>query len=157
MDFYDQLEAFKKTNRLGYQDLGALIGKSGDTFRKAVSRRSLSDLEKREILNSIEHGKNSEKPLKEYVSQIFGDNRIGAIDPIQIIIKKLEQLFNESQKERAAIAKASHVILENTDRILLDTKEIAEITSENNEILNNNKKAITDLSDFLNGRVSSKA
>jgi len=45
MDFYEKLLSFKKTNKLNNNDLGALILMNGDTFRKALTRKSLSDLE----------------------------------------------------------------------------------------------------------------
>lgn len=44
-DFYEQLIAYKSVNKMSYEDLGALIGKSGDAMRMAVKRRSLSVLE----------------------------------------------------------------------------------------------------------------
>lgn len=49
MDFYDNITALKKEKKLTNADLGAIIGMSGDAFRMASKRQSLSELEKNEI------------------------------------------------------------------------------------------------------------
>ncbi len=49
MDFYDELEKVKKDLRITNEDIGKVIDKSGDTLRKALNRKSLSNLEKEAI------------------------------------------------------------------------------------------------------------
>lgn len=45
MDLYEKIIRFKKEKSLNNNDLGYIILMNGDTFRKALSRKSLSDLE----------------------------------------------------------------------------------------------------------------
>lgn len=45
MDFYEQLEKYKKTNRLTNEEIGALVDKKSEAFRIALKRKSLSKLE----------------------------------------------------------------------------------------------------------------
>lgn len=49
MDFYDKIPSLKKDKKLNNNDLGKLIGMKGDAFRKAIGRKSLSELEIIEI------------------------------------------------------------------------------------------------------------
>lgn len=49
MNFYDNLSGIKKERKLTNADIGNIIGMSGDAFRMAVKRESLSDLEIKEI------------------------------------------------------------------------------------------------------------
>ncbi|TDO67719.1 hypothetical protein EV143_1303 [Flavobacterium chryseum] len=49
MDFYDNILAIKKERKLTNADIGAVINMSGDAFRMANKRQSLSELEKNEI------------------------------------------------------------------------------------------------------------
>lgn len=45
MDFYEKIIKFKKDKSLNNNNLGQVVLMNGDTFRKALSRKSLSDLE----------------------------------------------------------------------------------------------------------------
>ena len=72
MDFYEELEEFKKEHGFNNKELGEIVGKSGDTFRKAVNRKSLSDLEMKELKRLIQFGKNSGSvSLKEATDKLF--------------------------------------------------------------------------------------
>lgn len=53
MDFYEKLQVFKKEKGLSNKDLGPIILMNGDTFRKALSRKSLSELELKALENFI--------------------------------------------------------------------------------------------------------
>lgn len=44
-DFYSALLEYKHDNKLNNSDLGGIINKSGDAFRMAISRKSLTKLE----------------------------------------------------------------------------------------------------------------
>lgn len=49
MDFYDNILVLKKERKLTNADIGAIINMTGDAFRMANKRKSLSELEKNEI------------------------------------------------------------------------------------------------------------
>ncbi len=49
MDFYQQLKSYKETSGLSNKELGGHIKMSGDAFRMAVKRESLSELEKQTL------------------------------------------------------------------------------------------------------------
>ncbi|WP_299153138.1 hypothetical protein [uncultured Christiangramia sp.] len=53
MDQYEELIRIKKMLKLNNSDLGSLIGKSGDTFRKAMNRKSLTDHDLKALVKSI--------------------------------------------------------------------------------------------------------
>jgi hypothetical protein len=49
MDFYKLLALHKTTKKLSNKDLGSIIGMEGEAFRMAVNRKSLSNLQIKEI------------------------------------------------------------------------------------------------------------
>jgi phage repressor protein C with HTH and peptisase S24 domain len=49
MDFYEELIVQKAKRKLSNKQLGAIIGMEGETFRMAISRKSLSGLQIKEI------------------------------------------------------------------------------------------------------------
>lgn len=49
MDFYDRLLLYKSKNKLGYRELGAYIGLKDAAMRMAVTRKTLSGLQIREL------------------------------------------------------------------------------------------------------------
>jgi len=49
MDFYDKLLSYKAVNKLSWSDIGSVINKEQATMRIAVNRKSLSELEIREL------------------------------------------------------------------------------------------------------------
>ena len=53
MDLYDKIKEIKKAYKLNNKDLGSLIGKSGDTFRKGMNRKSLNDYEIKSLAKAI--------------------------------------------------------------------------------------------------------
>ncbi len=52
MDFYDKLRLYKSKENLKWETIGEYISMNGPAIRMAVKRKSLSDLEKKE-LNSV--------------------------------------------------------------------------------------------------------
>lgn len=54
-NFYDVLAAYKAKNKLKNKDLGSIIGKSGEAFRMAVVRKSLSKLEQEKFQELFEN------------------------------------------------------------------------------------------------------
>lgn len=48
-DFYEQVKAVKKEHRLNNEDLGVVLGMTGPAFRMALSRESLSHLQKQAL------------------------------------------------------------------------------------------------------------
>ena len=62
MDIYDQLTKVKKLLKLTNEDFGTLIEKTGDTFRKSMNRKSLTDYEIEAIAKSLDKMKLSKDP-----------------------------------------------------------------------------------------------
>lgn len=65
MDFYEKIIRFKKGKSLNNNDLGYIILMNGDTFRKALSRKSLSDLEIKALDSFIENFDNKQDNLNQ--------------------------------------------------------------------------------------------
>jgi len=42
MNFYEQILFIKSSKKLTYKDIGAIVGKTGEAFRMAINRKSLS-------------------------------------------------------------------------------------------------------------------
>lgn len=59
MDFYKMLAIEKKERKLTNEAIGAFIGMEGETFRMAVVRQSLDDLQVKEIKRIFDSNKNS--------------------------------------------------------------------------------------------------
>jgi len=66
MDFYEALENAKKNKILKIRDIAALLSKEYDAVRMAISRRSLSELEKREIIRTFKFDKSEQKRTEPY-------------------------------------------------------------------------------------------
>lgn len=74
MDYFLNLKKFKKLLSLNNADLGRMVGKSGDTFRKALNRKSLSLLELSLIFQELLTDKYPKKPeLKTELIEIYND------------------------------------------------------------------------------------
>jgi len=56
MDFYVQIEKLKKLHGINNKLVGQILEKSGDTFRKAMNRKSLTDLEIMHIAETLRRG-----------------------------------------------------------------------------------------------------
>ena len=70
MDFYDNIIAFKKTNRLNNNDLGLIVLMNGDTFRKALNRKSLSEMEIKVLEEFMSKGIEKNEPLGKNSSMV---------------------------------------------------------------------------------------
>ena len=53
MSFYNDIKSYKKEHKINNDDLGLLLGKTGDVVRKSLSRQSLSNLEIAALKNYI--------------------------------------------------------------------------------------------------------
>lgn len=96
MDIYDQINRVKKTLKLNNNDLGQILEKSGDTFRKALNRKSLSDAEIKlisETLSVLKQGSNS--------NEIQEINELDRLITVKIQKNKssiLDKILNEDQE-----------------------------------------------------------
>lgn len=63
-NFYEKLKKYKELNSLTYSDLGKIISVSGDTFRMAFTRKTISDIRKEKLLSIIENEQNEQKEKK---------------------------------------------------------------------------------------------
>ncbi|WP_179022017.1 hypothetical protein [Winogradskyella forsetii] len=87
-DIYDDIISIKKALKLNNEDLGSLLNKSGDTFRKSMSRKSLSDFELKALLKTLSNV-NSEKD-SDTLSKIQE-----ALNKIRTKIQKNKQLIRD--------------------------------------------------------------
>lgn len=65
MDFYERLTIEKAQRKLNNKALGAIIGMEGETFRMATNRKSLNQLQIREIEKFFDSKKDSSKKTNE--------------------------------------------------------------------------------------------
>ena len=76
MDFYERLKAHKALKKLGWKSIGEILSKNDAAIRIAVERKSLSELEKKEINRVLfsegnyisEYPKNLEEAIEIVVS-----------------------------------------------------------------------------------------
>lgn len=69
MDFYNELKRLKKKLKLNNEQMGKVIDKNGDTFRKALNRQSFSKLEIEKLSEEFKIGQNSDitkGPIEDY-------------------------------------------------------------------------------------------
>tara|TARA_R110002012_G_scaffold190633_1_gene358236 strand:+ start:37241 stop:37984 length:744 start_codon:yes stop_codon:yes gene_type:complete len=72
MDFYEQIEAWKKDYNLNNEEIAGIIGKKGDTFRKALNRKSVSELEQKVIVDVISRYEGNEtRKLSEILKDVI--------------------------------------------------------------------------------------
>ncbi|TSE05391.1 hypothetical protein [Aquimarina algiphila] len=70
MDFYELLKLYKKDNSLSYGDIGSHINMSADAFRMAVTRKSLSNLQKQALeplfIDELDDNHSVKRQLQEF-------------------------------------------------------------------------------------------
>lgn len=108
MDLYEQIELVKKALNLTNSDLGAVLNKNGDTFRKSLKRRSLSDFEIQELAKAIIKMRLDDTPEKnELVKGLNNGIRTKILKKKSLILDKIlpieeeEKLKNEIKGDPA--------------------------------------------------------
>lgn len=97
MNLYILLEQIKKSLRLTNSDLGAVINKNGDAFRKALKRGSLSDYELLELAKAIMEMKKHETPEQTDLVMLFENEIKKKIQKTKSLI--LDKILTEEQEQ----------------------------------------------------------
>jgi hypothetical protein len=149
MNFYDKLLNIKKEKKLTNTDIGAIIGMSGDAFRMASKRESLSDLQMKEIEKYFEQKTNK--------SNIGGVELSNTDEEIEVFINKNGIKFYEYPDGSTKIevlkipfdAYASYLEVFNDDEKLYS--EFSKSTFTVDKVAKGNYLAFNIKNDSMNG------
>ncbi|UZO81484.1 hypothetical protein NBT05_03180 [Aquimarina sp. ERC-38] len=115
MDFYEKIIQIKKDNNLTYSDLGEPINLKGSALRMALKRKSLSDLQKRELNTKFTISNNTLDNLND-------------IESFQIKLKEFSDFFVKYE---------SQVLLDPNIRNIIEkkvAKRLFEITRDKDSL-----------------------
>lgn len=127
-NFYKKLDAYKTQKGLSYSKLGAVIDKTGDAMRMAVTRESLSPLEKERLEKMFAGSEQTKKDPPQSMEDLLATSVLEKLMPIinkvleshQKIIKELLQQGLEIDQLMDDVEE----IKETTNTILKEVKEL---------------------------------
>ncbi len=136
MDFYDQLLIEKKRRGLNNKDVGAIIGKTGDALRVAMKRRSLSELEIKEIKKyfKLDHLSENGNEVKE--AKQGGPQTIQELVAIAVM-NKLAPVINK-------VLESHQKIIKELSEQSVDIDELKDEVSDLKEMVLKTHAAITE-------------
>ncbi len=136
MDFYDQLLIEKKRRGLNNKDVGAIIGKTGDALRVAMKRRSLSELEIKEIKKyfKLDHLSENGNEVKEAKKE--GPQTIQELVAIAVM-NKLAPVINK-------VLESHQKIIKELSEQSVDIDELKDEVSDLKEMVLKTHAAITE-------------
>ncbi|MFD0992355.1 hypothetical protein [Tenacibaculum geojense] len=125
-DFYDKVIKYKKEKELTYSDLGKIINVTGDTFRMAVSRKTLSDQRKEKILNHIKSEQNEQNRNRSGLFLFKDGVKVSLEEMISFITINIKEIKKSGELE--FLIEAINTV-ENIDRYNTLSSEIEKIKS----------------------------
>ncbi len=134
IDFYEKLKKYKELNSLTYSDLGKLISVSGDTFRMAVTRKTLSDIRKEKLLSIIEGEQNEHSNIERITFDKDGV-RIDIDEIISFLTINIKRL-NEAGKLGSLIEAINTVRnIDKYNKLNDEINRIKELLERNKDVL----------------------
>ena len=102
MDIYEKVIIERALKKLNYKDLGAIIEMSGEAFRMAVKRKSLSNLQIREIENFFElKNTNTDRNSSTYNENDFLREQLKIKDEqILFYIEQINYFKNKAEESK---------------------------------------------------------